>query len=201
MDKQELLDELWEEGFSEKILNAFSKVSREDFIPEDLKEMAYENEPLSIGKGQTISQPYTIAFMLDLLELTDNLKIIEIGSGSGYVLALLNEISKDSKIFGIERIKELFENSKKILKDKKNINIINVDGSKGYELEKPYDRIIVSASADEIPKKLIDQLDDNGILVIPVGNSIFQIRKINGKIVKKEHEGFVFVPLIEGDKD
>ena len=122
MNKEELIALLRRERFSENILNAFEKVRREDFVPEGLKEKAYENAPLPIGYGAAISQPYTIAFMLDLLELKDNLKILEIGSGSGYVLALMNEISLNSKIYSIERIKELVDSSREVLKGKKNIN-------------------------------------------------------------------------------
>ncbi|MBS3075236.1 protein-L-isoaspartate(D-aspartate) O-methyltransferase [Candidatus Pacearchaeota archaeon] len=197
MNKQQLIQELKKEGFSDKILKAFETIKREDFIPEKFKEYAYENEPLPIEEGATISQPYTIAFMLNLLELKDNQKILEIGSGSGYVLALINEISKNSEIYGIERIKGLVESSKKILKDGKNIQIIQGDGSKGLKEKAPFDRILVSASADKIPESLFEQLSKNGILVLPVQNSIFQIKKINNQIIEKEFRGFVFVPLIE----
>lgn len=195
--KQQLLNSLKQQGFSSKIINSFDKVKREDFIPINLKQYAYENEPLPIGKGQTISQPYTIAFMLKLLELKDNQKILEIGSGSGYVLTLINNTSKNSKIFGIERIKELADKSKQILKNYRNIKIINANGSKGLKQQAPFDRILTSASADKIPEHLYYQLNNNGILVCPVQNSIFQIKKTNSKIKKKEFYGFVFVPLVE----
>jgi len=205
MNKVQLIEELEKDGFSKEILDAFRKVKREDFVPENLKEYAYENEPLSIGFGATISQPYTIAFMLNLLEL-DNLKkynlkekpkILEVGSGSGYVLALISEILKDSEIYGVERIKILVERSKKNLKNYKNIKIFYGDGTKGLKEKSPFDRILVSASYDRIPKILLEQLKKNGILVMPVKNSIFQIKK-NKKIEKKEYPGFVFVPLIKG---
>ncbi|MDP2926333.1 MAG: protein-L-isoaspartate(D-aspartate) O-methyltransferase [Nanoarchaeota archaeon] len=196
MDKKQLLEELKSEGFSEDIIKAFEQVKREDFVPENLKEFSYIDEPLSIGKGQTISQPYTIAFMLNLLELKDNLKILEIGSGSGYVLALINELSKNSKIYGIERIKELAEISREVLKNK-NTEIVHGDGSKGLKQHALYDRILVSAAADKIPKKLLEQLNYNGILVIPVRNSIISIKKLYRENKIKEYPGFVFVPLIE----
>ncbi len=229
MNKKQLIRHLKEQSFSENILNAFKKVKREDFIPEEFKESAYEDIPLPIGFGQTISQPYTIAFMLNLLELDkldkklktintqklkavkreksserdsdnkiiNNIKILEIGSGSGYVLALINEISKNSKIYGVERIKELAENSKKVLKDKKNIKIICGDGSKGLKEYAPYDRILISASADKFPDDIYYQLNDNGIIVCVVGNSIYQIKKKGLRLEKKEYPGFIFVPLIE----
>lgn len=197
MNKKQLIEGLKAEGFGDDIINAFSKVKREDFIPIEFRESAYEDIPLPIGLGQTISQPYTIAFMLNLLELHDNLKILEIGSGSGYVLALINEISKNSKIFGVEIVKEISEKSKKVLKNYKNIKVVHGNGINGLKQKAPLDRILISASADEIPEHLYSQLKDNGILVCVVGNSIYQIKKLKGKIIKKEFPGFVFVPLID----
>ena len=220
MNKKQLLDELKLEGFSRKILDAFSKVKREDFVPSHLKKYAYNNEPLPIGDGATISQPYTIAFMLDLLEL-DKLnnetsianktkrqessrelsenkpKILEIGSGCGYVLALINEINKNSEIYGIERIKDLVEKSRKLIPKK--IRVIHGDGSNGLQKETPFNRILVSAAFPVIPENLFEQLKERGILLSPIKNSIFQFKKINGKIKSKEFYGFVFVPIIKND--
>jgi len=224
MNKQELLEVLKTYGFSKKVLLAFKKVRREDFISKDLQKYAYINEPLPIGKGATISQPYTIAFMLELLELENlvinmnneqkksskmknsedykklkdinKIKILEIGSGSGYVIALINEIC-NCKIYGIEIIKELVDKSKKILNGK-NIKIICGNGFFGLKKYSRFDRILISAASDEIPSHLYDQLSDEGILVCPVKNSIFQITKKNDKDYKiKEFPGFVFVPLQE----
>jgi len=197
MEKEKLIRYLKACRFPEKILNAFKKVQREDFIPQSFRELAYKDQPLPIGHGQTISQPYTIAFMLNLLELKDNQKILEVGSGSGYVLALISEISKNSKIFGKERIEYLVRKSKQVLKNKKNIKIIHGDGSKGLQKEKPFDRILVSASSRTIPKKLVEQLKVGGILVIPVGTSILQLKKHKNKEEIREFPGFIFVPLIE----
>ena len=202
MNKTRLINELKSKNFPPKIIKAFEKIKREKFITKELKTYAYENKPLPIAEGATISQPYTIAFMLDLLELEklDNLnpKILEIGSGSGYVLALISEISKNSKIYGIERIKQLVIKSKKVLKQNKNIKIIQGDGSKGLPKQAPYDRILVSATADQMPKRLFKQLENNGIIICPVKNSIYQIKKIDNKIQIKDFPGFIFVPLIEG---
>ena len=199
MDKKQLILSLQKHGFSEEIILAFEKVDREKFIPSIFKKFAYVDEPISIGHDQTISQPSTIAFMLDLLELEDNQKILEVGSGSGYVLALISEISKKSKIFGAERIKGLADRSKKNSQNYKQIKVIFSDGSKGLKAYAPFDRILVSASAGEIPEKLVEQLKDNGILVCPVRNNLTQIKKSDGEIVKKEFPGFAFVPLIKGD--
>jgi protein-L-isoaspartate(D-aspartate) O-methyltransferase len=197
MNKKELIKSLRRRGFSEKIIRAFEKIKREEFIPEEEQKYAYEDIALPIGYMQTISQPYTIAFMLDLLELKDGQKILEVGSGSGYVLALISQISKNGKIFGVERIKELAENSRKKLEKYKNIKIIHGSGFRGLKEEAPFDRILVSASARSIPEALIRQLKYNGILVIPVRNSILKIKKTKKGSKIDEFPGFVFVPLIE----
>ncbi len=199
MDKTQLLQSLKRRGFSKEILYAFSNVKRENFIPEKLKVHSYEDTALPIGKGATISQPYTIAMMLSLLELKSGQKVLEIGSGCGYVLALISKITKE-KVFGIEIIKELVEKSRKNLKEY-NVTVYNRDGSKGLEEKSPFDRIIISAGGREIPKKLVSQLKNNGIIVAPVGQryeqSLISYKKIKGKLViKKEIPGFTFVPFI-----
>ena len=201
MDKQQLLESLKSEGFPNEIVTAFAKVKREDFIPEQYQYLAYEDMALPLENGATISQPYTIAFMLNLLELqpNKNQKILEIGSGSGYVLALISEIIKKGKIYGIEIISSLANKSKKLLKRDKKITILNKDGSNGLPEKAPFDRILISASANEIPSHLYQQLKNNGILVAPVRDSIFQIRKKNKKIEIKEFPGFVFVPLVRNN--
>jgi len=202
MNKQQLLQSLKQKGFSRQILNAFSKVKRENFIPEKIKNHVYEDIALPIGKGQTISQPYTIGMMLSLLGLKKDQKILEIGSGCGYVLALISKIvGRQGKVFGIEIVRELAEKSKETLKEYNNIKIYNIDGSKGLEEKAPFDRIIISAACKEIPKKLIPQLKNNGIIVAPVGSkyeqSLIAFKKIKDKlIIKKEIPGFVFVPFV-----
>jgi protein-L-isoaspartate(D-aspartate) O-methyltransferase len=203
MDKPELIKILRFEGFPERIIEAFSIVHREDFVPERMREFAYDNNPLPIGHGQTISQPSTIAFMLDQLELKDSIKILEVGCGCGYVLALIDIIVKDSQILGVEVVKELAELSRKnVVMDGNMINrnnateIINTNGYRGLPAKK-FDRIIVSAAAEELPKALINQLSDGGIAVIPVNNSIFKIRRKGKDFFKTEYPGFVFVPLIK----
>jgi len=200
MNKNELIASLKEGGFSSNIVNAFKEIRRENFVEEAYKKFAYQNEPLPIGHNQTISQPYTIAFMLSLLELKDNQKILEVGSGSGYVLSLINKISKNSKIYGIERVPELFNKSTKLLKREKNIKVILGDGTFGLEKKSPFDRILISASAEEISKRLLTQLNTTGIIVCVVGNSIIIIKKTpsGNKIIA--HPGFIFVPLISDFK-
>ncbi|VVB79019.1 Protein-L-isoaspartate O-methyltransferase [uncultured archaeon] len=208
MNKKLLLNHLNQSGFSNEIITAFNAVKREDFIPQEFKKQAYENIPLPIGFGATISQPYTIAFMLSLLEITNlgvseksrPLKILEVGSGSGYVLALINVICKNCKIYGIELIRDLSLRSQEILREKPNIMIFNRNGSKGLEEYSPYDRIIVSASADKINQELIKELNYNGVLVIPVGNSIIKLKKKYRENEITEYPGFVFVPLIDKER-
>lgn len=199
MGKTELINSLKKHGFPENVIGAFANVQREDFVLEKFRSMAYEDIALPLGSEQTISQPYTIAFMLGLLKLKDRQKILEIGSGSGYVLALIFEISKDSEIYGVERIRELAEKSERILKRKgySDITIFHGDGSKGLKEKAPFDRILVSASAKEIPKQLVEQLVEGGVLVAPVKDSIFQIKKKEDGEDVNEFPGFVFVPLIE----
>jgi protein-L-isoaspartate(D-aspartate) O-methyltransferase len=202
MQKEDLVRSLKNQGFSKKIIRAFERVERRDFIPEKYKAEGYKDIPLPIGKGQTISQPYTIAFMLSMLELGNNQKILEIGSGSGYVLALIDEISENSTIFGIERIKELVERSQEALKAKNNIEIIQGDGSKGLPeeaKERLFDRILISASSDKLPQNLLSQLKIGGVLVAPVRGSIIKIKKFANENKVSEFPGFVFVPLVEED--
>ena len=200
MTKEELIDSLRKKGLSEDILKAFSKVRREDFVPERVVGYAYEDIALPVEDGSTISQPSTITFMLSLLELKQSQKILEIGSGSGYVLALISEIIKDGKVYGIERLKDLAIKSKKILSNDSNVEIIIRNGFNGLPEFAPYDRILISAAADELPRRLYPQLKDPGIMVAAVKQSIFQVRKENGVISEKEFPGFAFVPLVKNEK-
>lgn len=197
MKKEEMLRALREQKFSPSIIKAFEAVNREDFIPEEYKLKAYKDIALPIGFGQTITQPYTIAFMLSLLDLRDGQKILEVGSGSGYVLALINQLSKDSEIYGVEIVKELTEKSREVLENHENIRVVHGDGSKGLKSKMPFDRILVSASADEIPQKLVQQLVVGGILVAPVRSSIVWVQKQANENKIREFPGFAFVPLVE----
>ena len=203
MNKQELLQRLKALGFSKNILDAFSKVKRENFIPEELEKEAYKDTALPIGHGQTISQPYTIAVMLSELELKKGQNILEVGSGSGYVLALLSEIiGKNGKVSGIEVVKELVAKSKESLEDYNNIEIYHRNGSKGLPEKAPFDRILISAACREVPKELLNQLKDGGILLTPKGPRFEQSlvvieRQGNEFKTIREIPGFIFVPFIE----
>lgn len=199
-----LLNLLRKEGIRNyKVLDAISKVPRENFISESENKYAYENRPLPIPFGQTISQPFTVAFMLSLLDVKPGEKILEIGTGSGYEAALLSELG--AIVYTVERIPGLAEYAKKNLeKLNYNIDILVGDGSLGLDEYSPYDGIIVSAAAPAIPKSLISQLKIGGNIVIPVGDRFSQKIYHGNKILsygKPEMEynvyhNFVFVPLI-----
>ena len=200
---KQLIENLIRRGYLETpiIIDAFYKINRADFIPEDLKDKASMNAPLSIGYGQTISQPLTVAFMLELLQPKKGDKILDIGSGSGWQSSMLAYITGDKgKVFAIEIIPELSEFGRKNSEryNFKNLEFIISDATKGYEKEAPYDKIIVAAAASmEIPEELKKQLKIGGRLVIPVENSIWLvIKKAENKYEEKEFPGFAFVPLI-----
>lgn len=204
MDKQQLIAELTKRGFPKKVILAFSKVNRSKFIPKDMVDKSYEDTALPIGMGQTISQPSTIAMMFSLLELKKGQKILEIGSGCGYALALLSEIvGEKGKVFGVEIIKELAEISRKNLSNYKNIKIYNASGFKGLKEHAKFNRILISAACREIPKEVLLQLKNNGILVAPLGSRLEQslvvIKRVGNEFSTiKEIPGFVFVPFVEG---
>lgn len=175
------------------------KVDRKDFVLKEYESEAYEDYPLPIGFGQTISQPSTVFFMLKLLNPKKGEKILDVGSGSGWTTALLAEaVGEKGKVFGIEKIPELVEFGKNNISkyNFNNVQILEAGKELGLSKEAPFDKILVSASAKEIPQELMDQLKDKGIMVIPVGNDILKIQK-KGKIEK--YEGFVFVPLITNE--
>ena len=204
MSKKYLIESLIQNGFSKQTVRAFEAISREEFISTDLLDSAYEDVALPIGEEQTISQPYTIAVMLDLLDLKLGQKVLELGSGSGYVLALLSHIiGKKGKVYGIEIVKELAENSKERLDKNKNIKIYNKSGAKGLPEAAPFDRILISAAIEEVPKNILKQLKPNGLLVAPVGAygmeqtlTAFQ-RKKSKFVIKEERHGFVFVRFVD----
>ena len=184
----------------QRVLDAMLKIPRHKFIPTELQNFSYDDAPLPIGNGQTISQPFIIAQMTEYLNLKGNEKVLEIGTGSGYQTAILAEIAK--KVITIERDEELAKNAKSFLHELRytNISFVYGDGTKGYEKDAPYDRIMVTAGAPGIPKPLADQLAEGGKMVIPIGERHYQnlyfIEKINGKLKQTALGGCVFVPLI-----
>ncbi len=197
MNKEELLESLKKKEFPPMIIEAFATVNRELFLPEHLKLYASEDIALPIEDGTTTSQPSTIALMLNLANIEANHRILEVGSGSGYVLALLAYLAPEGDIYGIDMNQKIAIKTKNLLTDQKNIHILIRNGIQGLPEHAPFNRIIVSASAQDLTilNPLIAQLHDPGILVAPVKDSIFQIKKANGQIEKNEFPGFAFVPL------
>lgn len=183
-----------------RVLRAMEKVPRHFFVDEALLPQAYNDHPLPIGENQTISQPYIVALMIEALELKGNEKVLEVGTGSGYQTALLAELA--GMVFSIERIASLAEKAMKRLEflGYTNIKIKLNDGSIGWEEEKPFDRIIVSAATPSIPEPYLEQLNDNGIIVIPVGledtQTLLKVRKIAGTIKIEDLGGCRFVKLV-----
>ena len=184
-----------------KVIEAFKKIPREEFL-KDRKEEAYSDYALSIGEGQTISQPTTVMIMTEALELKEGHKVLEIGTGSGYQAAIISKIvGSKGKLISTEIIPELAEFAKNNIKKLKikNVEIIRRDGSKGYAKQAPYDRIIVTAASPEIPNPLIRQLKENGIIIVPVGNLVEQMMikgiKKGNKLIQEEIGQFMFVPL------
>ena len=183
-----------------KVLEAFKKVPRHEFIPPELGERAYSDYPLPIGNNQTISQPYMVALMTQCLGLMGGEKVLEIGAGSGYQTAILSKIA--GEVYSVERIDSLAARAKKILEDigYKNCKIKVGDGTLGWSEYAPYDGIIVTAGAPGVPESLVAQLKDGGRLVIPIGSGYTQvltiIEKEGASLKTTEVCGCMFVPLI-----
>ncbi len=202
--RRQLVKEVVAKGIkSEKVLAAIGKVPRHFFFEKIFDVHAYEDKAFPIGEGQTISQPYTVAFQTELLDIEPGDKILEIGTGSGYQATILLELG--AKVFTIEYQKKLFERTTQFLPSiGYKANFYQGDGSKGFPEKAPYDGIIVTAGAPTVPEELVKQLKVGGRLVIPVGDSKKQtmvlIQKISKtKLSQKEFQHFSFVPLL-GEK-
>jgi protein-L-isoaspartate(D-aspartate) O-methyltransferase len=184
----------------ERLLKAMAQIPREQFIEDSLRVRAYDDNPLPIGQGQTISQPLMVAIMTELLELTGDEKVLEIGTGCGYQTAILAELS--AQVFTIERIKELAFSAEKLLPKMgyNNVLVRVADGTRGWPEEAPFDAIIVTAGAPKVPELLLEQLADKGKLVIPVGGensqTLYRYVKRFGRVKQERHGGCRFVKLI-----
>ncbi|MBI2514917.1 protein-L-isoaspartate O-methyltransferase [Candidatus Wolfebacteria bacterium] len=206
-DCDNLINSLIKDGYlkTPEIIEAFRAIDRQDFVPEEYKKDAYVNAPLPIDFGQTISQPLTVAFMLELLEPKKGEKILDVGAGSGWVTALLSWlVGETGRVLAIERIPELQEfaekNTAKYSFVERGIaKIVKADGSKGYSKEAPYDKIIGgAASQGEIPPAWRRQLKIGGRIVAPVDQSVWMIDKTGkNQYSQKEYFGFSFVPLVK----
>lgn len=185
-----------------KVLDAIRRVPREHFISEALMHQAYDNNALPIAHGQTISQPYIVAKMTELLNLSSHSRLLEIGTGSGYQTAILAQLV--DKVYSVERIKSLQWDAKRRLKllDIYNVSTKHADGWQGWATQAPFDAIVVTAAATQVPQELLAQLADKGCLVIPVGDDNQQLLKIirqGDEFISTVIEPVRFVPLIAGD--
>lgn len=187
------------------VLDAFRAVKRHEFVPEKFIDNAYEDRPLPIGYGQTISQPYMVAYMTEIIKPDENHKVLEIGTGSGYQAAILAKIVKE--VYTIEIIEELENEAGKRLKDLdfENVSVKNADGYYGWQEHAPFDAIVVTAAAEYIPPPLIKQLKDGGKMIIPVGSPFFTQRLMlvekNGEETKTKSVMPVrFVPFTRGNE-
>lgn len=198
--RNKLVKILEKKGISDpNVLKAIGKMPRHVFFETALLEHAYQDKAFPIGEGQTISQPYTVAFQTEKLEIKPGDKVLEIGTGSGYQAAILLELG--AKVYTIEYNKKLYERAKVFLpKLGYTPYFYHGDGSKGIPAKAPYNKIIVTAGAPVVPKSLTDQLADNGILIIPVGNrnkqAMLRITKKKDELITEELDNFAFVPLL-----
>jgi len=203
-EKIRLIERLKRYGYirSKEVEDAMLSVKREDFVPPSVRRYAYDDTPLEIGFGQTISAPHMVAMMCEELELKKGLKILEIGAGSGYHAAVISRIiGEEGKIYSIERIAELAEFARKNLEKAgiKNVEVIEGDGSLGLPEYAPYDRVLVTCSAPDIPEPLVEQLKEGGIILIPVGRTfsvLIKGIKKGKRLEKREICECAFVPLI-----
>jgi len=202
----QILDRMKKAGFDRRIIEAVREIKRENFVPEYLKTQAYVDAPLPIGYGATISQPYTVGFMLNELNLKKGDKVLEIGTGSGWNAVLIAYlVGKKGKVYTIERIKELIEEikKKKRFAPYKNIEIFHMDGSRGLEEYAPYDKIIITAAAEKLDNEILYQLKNKGVLIAPVKKKgedyqiMTKITRKGAKFITEEKGYFTFVPLIK----
>jgi protein-L-isoaspartate(D-aspartate) O-methyltransferase len=194
-------EQLRRRGISDpRVLEAMAKVPRHLFVPQDYQSSAYEDRPLPIGEGQTISQPYMVAIMTQSLELNGREKVLEIGTGSGYQAAILAELA--GTVYTVERISSLTQSAQKVLGGLgyENIFFRTGDGSKGWPEEAPFGGIIVTAGAPDIPQTFKTQLAEGGILVIPTGprytQTLLKLTREGNKFIEEDVTGCVFVPLV-----
>lgn len=199
--RRKLVNEIRKKGIiDENILSAFMSVPRHLFLDSGFLEFAYDDKPFPIGSGQTISQPYTVAFQTQLLDVKKGSKILEIGTGSGYQACILAALGAD--VYSIERQKKLYTKTKKFLSQfPYKLHLFQGDGYLGIPEFAPYDGIIITAAAPEVPQVLIDQLNTGGVLVIPLGKGSLQtmlriVKQKDGSLKEEKFGGFRFVPML-----
>jgi len=186
------------------VLSAMGRVPRHLFVPDDLRPFAYDDRPLPIGRGQTISQPYIVAYMTDALQLEPAHTVLEIGTGSGYQAAILAAIVK--QVYSVEIVPDLAETARRALAAAgyTNVEVRSGNGYLGWRDHAPFDRIIVTAAPPEIPESLVEQLAEGGVMVVPVGTAnqeIVVVTKTPGGIVQKRTIEVRFVPMVSKPGD
>lgn len=201
--RKQLVDSVEKRGITDKaVLEAMNKVPRHFYFDTAFLERAYEDKAFPIGEGQTISQPYTVAYQTSLLQLKKGDRVLEVGTGSGYQASILAETG--AKVYSIERQKKLYEKTKKLLAEigYTSIKTFYGDGYAGLPLFAPFDKILVTAAAPAVPKALLEQLKTGGILVIPVGENVQQMKRITKKgendCQEELFDTFQFVPMLQG---
>jgi protein-L-isoaspartate(D-aspartate) O-methyltransferase len=202
--RKQLVEQLRQRGITDdRVLEAINNIPRHYFLDSAFEKVAYEDKAFPIAEGQTISQPYTVAYQTQLLEVKPHEKILEIGTGSGYQAIVLAEMG--AKVFTIERQKKLFDEHRQFILRMQypNIKYFYGDGYEGLPTFSPFDKIIVTAAAPYIPPKLIEQLKTEGKIVIPVGEAGVQrmlriTRKADGSLLEESFDTFSFVPMVEG---
>jgi protein-L-isoaspartate(D-aspartate) O-methyltransferase len=208
IQRERLVNSIRNKGITdERVLEAIGNIQRHFFMDEDQDDVAYVDRAFPIGHGQTISQPYTVAYQTELLQVSPTDKVLEIGTGSGYQAAVLAEMG--ATVYTIERQKKLFDRNQKFdyLKHFKNIHFFYGDGYEGLPQHAPFDKILLTAAALEPPAKLIEQLKTEGMMVLPMGKQgeyqrMIKITKLeNDKLRKESFHIFTFVPMLAGIKE
>ncbi|HXL01776.1 MAG TPA: protein-L-isoaspartate(D-aspartate) O-methyltransferase [Candidatus Atribacteria bacterium] len=188
---------------NQRVIEAFLRVPRHLFVPSSHKDLSYQDTPLPIGYGQTISQPYIVALMVELLNPQEDDRVLEVGTGSGYEAAILAELVK--MVYSVERLPELVKRANGILSQLgyRNVVVVEGDGSKGLPEFSPYDKTIVSACSKQIYPAWVEELKEGGMIVLPLeedmGQNLIRGIKKRGKLVLENHGGCVFVPLVEDE--
>ena len=202
-NKIRLIMELRREGISDrKVLSAIERVPREVFVPEPFRDRAYDNTALPISQGQTISQPFVVAFMTQALQVGDRTKVLEIGTGSGYQAAILSRLCR--RVYTIERYRSLLQEANRRFEQLRLYNITTRlgDGNKGWPEQAPFERIMVTAGAESVPRTLAEQLADGGIMLVPVGpreeQQIVRVRRDGDDFAQDNLLPVRFVPLVDG---
>jgi protein-L-isoaspartate(D-aspartate) O-methyltransferase len=203
--RKEMVAKLEKAGYvkTKPVRQAMETIPRHIFVPEEMRRFAHADTPLQIGEGQTISAPHMVAMMLEMLELDKGMKVLEVGCGSGYHASLAAYmVGSEGHVYTIDIIESLTNGARAHIEEVgllDRVTVIHADGSKGLKEHAPFDRIMAACSAPQVPQPLIDQLNDPGIAVIPVGTgftqSLILVKKNRGKVTKEEYKGVAFVPM------